>query len=239
MVSRGRSVRVRYVIDGDTIVTGSGERLRYIGIDTPERGEEFFKEARELNKSLLKAGHVEVVECRGERADRYGRTLVWVYAGGRLVNGELLARGLARPLIIPPCGYEKRTLLGRLAWQARSSGKGLWKAEGGARSALILSPEEASRHIGEMVRIKGAVSSVRERGGVVFLEFSHDGRHGFTALIFKEALQAFKKSGMDPARFAGQMLSITGVVRRYKGRPEIILSAPGQVRLQKPLFKAP
>jgi len=99
-------------------------------MDTPERGEKFFKEAREMNKSLLKAGHVEVVECREERKDKYGRTLAWVYAGGRLVNGELLSQGLARPLIIPPCGLEKRTLVERLAWPGEELGKGAMESRG-------------------------------------------------------------------------------------------------------------
>jgi len=200
-------------------------------MDTPERGEDFFEEAREMNKSLLKAGHVEVVECRGERKDKYGRTLAWVYAGGRLVNGELLSRGLARPLIIPPCGLEKRTLMERLAWQARSSAKGLWRAEGGEDKAPVVAPEEAPGHIGEFMRVKGAVRDVKVRDGVIFVEFGNGNTSNFKAVIFRDAIKVFKNAGIEPSSFAGHVISITGVVRRYKGRAEIILVDPGQVRV--------
>ncbi len=230
-VPGGRVARVRRVIDGDTIVIGTGEHVRYIGIDTPEQGEEFFEEARQMNMALLKAGQVEIVECRGEKKDKYGRTLAWVYAGGRLVNGELLSMGLARLLLIPPCGLEKSTLLARLVWQARSSGKGLWSDEGGAGKALIVSPEEAGRHIGKMVTVRGPVRGVRERARATFVEFGHGAKRGFTAVIFSKALPAFQEAGMEPSRFSGRMLSVTGVVRRYKGKAEIILVDPGQVRL--------
>lgn len=229
----GRAVSVKYVIDGDTIVINSGEHLRYIGMDTPERGEDFFKEARDVNKSLLKAGRVEVVECRGEKKDKYGRTLVWVYAGGKLVNAELLSRGLARPLIIPPCGLEKRALLERLAWQARSSAKGIWRAEGGEDKALVVAPGEAERHIGEFVRVKGTVRDIKHRGRVVFVEFGAGDAANFKAVIFKDARKSFKNAGIEPSSFAGHELSITGVVRRYKGRAEVILVDPRQVHLYR------
>lgn len=234
MPSRGRSVSVARVIDGDTIVIGNGERLRYIGIDTPERGEKFFEEARDLNIKLLKAGAVEIVECKGEKKDKYGRTLAWVYAKGRLVNGELLSAGLAHRLVIPPCGLEKRVLLDRLVWQARSSGRGLWRDEGGTAKAPVIPPEAAALHIGEMVIVKGVVRKVRERPRVVFVEFGASGKAGFKAVIFRDALRAFKSAGMAPSRFTGRMLSITGIVRRYKGKAEIILTAPSQVSFETP-----
>jgi len=225
-------VRVRRVIDGDTIIIGSGERVRYIGIDTPEHGEAFFEEARDMNKTLLKAGDVEIVECRGEKKDKYNRTLGWVYAGGTFVNGELLSTGLARILIIPPCGVEKRALLERLAWQARSAGKGLWSEEGGAEKAPLVPLEEAGRHIGRLVRVRGDLRRVRERDGTVFMELGHEERQGLKLVIFKGALRAFKSAGIDPSGFSGSAVSVTGVVRRYKGRAEIILVDPGQVSLR-------
>lgn len=237
---RGRTVHVKRVIDGDTIVTTGGEHIRYIGMDTPEYGEPFFSEAREANRALLGAGAVVVVECRREKRDRYGRTLAWVYAGGRLVNGELLRRGLARPLVIPPCGLEKRSLMERLWWQARSRGRGIWQALGGVESAPGITPREAGRHAGEMVRVSGRVSGVRETPGAVFIDLgsragARTGGHenGLTLVIFPGGLQYFREAGMEPAGLAGREVSVTGVIRTYRGKMEIILVDPGQVRLKK------
>ncbi len=235
-----RTINVARVIDGDTIVTTTGEHIRYIGIDTPERGEPFFREARKINRYLLQGGGVGIVECGKEKKDRYGRTLAWVYAGGRLVNGELLSRGLARPLFIPPCGLEKRALMERLVWQARSAARGIWRSRGGSAGAIIVTPEEAARYIGRMATVSGRVRRVKETPRALFVEFGGSERDArgsrwerakFTVVIFPQALAYFRGKGMEPLHFSQKTLSVTGVLREYKGSAEIILVDPGQVRV--------
>ncbi len=102
--SERKETFVKYVIDGDTITVPGGESVRYIGIDTPERGEPFYMEARQRNRSLVKGRKITLVFCDNERRDKYGRLLAWVYAEGVFVNEVLLKEGLARRLPIPPCG---------------------------------------------------------------------------------------------------------------------------------------
>lgn len=119
-------VTVESVYDGDTIKAG-GRVIRYIGIDTPEKDEPFYLEARKRNAELLKGRKVVVVVCKGEPVDRYGRTLAWVYADGVLVNGQLLADGLARRFIIPPCGLEKLQELIKFESEAKRAGRGIWR----------------------------------------------------------------------------------------------------------------
>lgn len=82
------------VIDGDTIVLANGERVRYIGVDTPERGEPFFVEATELNRSLTEGQRVTLLTDKSGR-DRFGRLLRYVVAGDILVNAELVREGMA------------------------------------------------------------------------------------------------------------------------------------------------
>ncbi len=92
------------MIDGDTIrarVAGVEERVRYIGIDTPERDQRCFVEATRLNERLLRRGRLRL-EFDAERRDRFGRLLAYVYAGDTFVNLRLVQRGLADPLSIPP-----------------------------------------------------------------------------------------------------------------------------------------
>ncbi|HQZ35120.1 MAG TPA: thermonuclease family protein [Ilumatobacteraceae bacterium] len=104
---------VIYVTDGDTIgveIDGAQERVRLIGIDTPETKKPntpiqcFGPEATAFTKSLLPEGTALHVERDVEARDVYGRLLAYVYRStdGLFVNMEIIGRGYARPLTIPP-----------------------------------------------------------------------------------------------------------------------------------------
>jgi micrococcal nuclease len=129
----GQVVRV---VDGDTIKVrldgGRIERVRYIGIDTPESVKPgtpvqcFAKKAGHFNASLV-SGRQVTLKTDAEERDRYGRLLAYVYADGRFVNRELVARGYARTLTIPP-NVAHADEFARLARRAREAGAGLWQA---------------------------------------------------------------------------------------------------------------
>src|SRR3954462_15941192 len=97
----GRVVRV---VDGDTIKVrldgGRTERVRYIGIDTPgslkpnTRVQCFAEQASHFNASLV-SGRAVTLRTDAEARGRYGCLLAFVYAGGRFLNRELVARGYA------------------------------------------------------------------------------------------------------------------------------------------------
>ncbi len=123
----GGKQTVAFVYDGDTVRTSGGLIVRYIGIDTPERGEPLYEAARERNAELVKGKEIELRVCRGEPKDKYGRTLGWVYVDGFFVNGLLLEEGFAKTLLIPPCGTEKREELLGLEDKAKQAGVGIWK----------------------------------------------------------------------------------------------------------------
>jgi len=125
------------VVDGDTIGVRIGdrvERVRYIGVDTPESVKPgasvqcFAEAAHELNERLVARRRVRLV-TDAERRDRYGRLLAYVYRAGDglFVNAELVRRGYAQTLTIPPnVRYAAR--LSTLARRARAAGAGLWGA---------------------------------------------------------------------------------------------------------------
>jgi micrococcal nuclease len=134
--SSGRVVRV---VDGDTIrvrLGGTEERVRYIGVDTPETIKPgtpvqcFGKAASAYNARLVRAHKVRL-EFDAERRDRYGRLLAYVYRepDGLFVNAELVRRGYAQPLAIAP-NVAHATEFRRLARAARRGGRGLWAACG-------------------------------------------------------------------------------------------------------------
>jgi micrococcal nuclease len=84
-----------YVVDGDTIDVQLGEairRVRYIGMNTPERGEPCFQEATTANAALVDGRTVAMVRDVSE-TDRYGRLLRYVYVDELFVNAALVADG--------------------------------------------------------------------------------------------------------------------------------------------------
>ncbi|MEX0992867.1 MAG: thermonuclease family protein [Solirubrobacterales bacterium] len=141
-LTAGASVtaRVRRVVDGDTVVVSldranAQRTLRYIGVDTPETvkpGEPpqcFGKAASNFNRRLVEGERVHL-EVGREAFDRYGRLLAYVRLvdpPATFVNAELMARGYARTLAIPP-NTKFATRFATLQRSARTRAFGLWRA---------------------------------------------------------------------------------------------------------------
>jgi micrococcal nuclease len=132
-----RVAHVKRVVDGDTIIVtraGADERVRLIGADTPETVKPrtpvqcFGKKASAFMHRLLDGRDVKLVGDVEPR-DRYGRLLAYVYRAddGLFVNAELVGRGYATVLTIPPnVRFAER--FRALAAEARRAGRGLWSA---------------------------------------------------------------------------------------------------------------
>lgn len=127
------------VVDGDTLDVvmpdGRAERVRLIGIDTPERGEPGYREATQAHAALLSAP-LRLARDVNDR-DRYGRLLRYALAAdGRSVSHELIRQGWARTLTIPPdvrCADE----LVALQREAQAAGRALWAQAGAAPPPTI------------------------------------------------------------------------------------------------------
>jgi micrococcal nuclease len=125
------------VIDGDTIhvrLGGVRERVRYIGVDTPETHKpgtpvECYGRAASARNEQLVAGERVRLKTDAEARDRYGRLLAYVYRvrDGRFVNAELVRGGYAQPLTIPP-NVRHAEAFADLAREARGADRGLWRA---------------------------------------------------------------------------------------------------------------
>ena len=136
------SAKVERVSDGDTFVAtvkGRRERIRVIGVDTPESvspnqpDEPYGEEASDFAKHHLDG---ETVRLAGdaEPRDRYGRMLAYVWLeDGTFWNALLVAEGYAQQLTVPPnVTYER--LFRRLVSEARREDRGLWAEEHQASS---------------------------------------------------------------------------------------------------------
>jgi len=126
------------VIDGDTvdvIITGREERVRLIGIDTPETKkpnspiECFGPEATAFTEALLPIGTPVYIERDVVNRDDFGRLLGYVYRAddGIFVNYEIMRQGFAQPLSIPP-NDTFAELFADAARAAEADDAGLWAA---------------------------------------------------------------------------------------------------------------
>jgi len=122
------------VVDGDTIhvrLTDRVEKIRYIGVNTPEihhpsKGEEpGGREAAEVNRGLVGGRRVRL-ELDVQTRDRYGRLLAYVWVGDTMVNAELVRRGYAQAMTVPP-NVRYQDLFVKLQRQARDAHRGLWR----------------------------------------------------------------------------------------------------------------
>ncbi len=124
-------VLVTRVIDGDTIELESGEKVRYIGIDTPElharngSGAECYAgEAAERNVQLVFQKYVRL-EKDTTNTDKYGRQLRYVYVDDTFINKQLVLEGFARAKKYPPDTRESQ-LLEQAMQSANENSLGLW-----------------------------------------------------------------------------------------------------------------
>ena len=134
------------VVDGDTVavkVAGQTERVRLIGIDTPEKAGGFLpaecygEEATVFTAALLPVGTEVRLTRDFEPRDRYDRLLAYIHRAGDglFVNLEIAAAGYAEALVIEPNTTHADAFYAAAA-RAREQGLGLWGVCGSADVVL-------------------------------------------------------------------------------------------------------
>jgi len=99
------------------------------------------------------------------------------------------------------------------------------------QSPKTIAWQDASKHYGENVTIEGTVAETYNSGKVCFLNFDTNYRNSFTAVIFASDFHLFPANPQD--YYYGKRVRITGHIKEYSGRPEIILNDPGQMEVLK------
>ena len=125
------SATIEYVHDGDTLFLADGTKVRLLGIDTPEVGENlecYGEEATALLRSLLPEGTAVSVLSDVQPLDQYGRSLLFVYTqDGELVNLTLIEQGAAEAVVLEP-NLLFADELEAAEDAAQSAGTGMWGA---------------------------------------------------------------------------------------------------------------
>jgi micrococcal nuclease len=175
-------VKVKRVVDGDTIELEDGRKLRYIGIDTPEtkhptKGQECFgEEASQKNKELVE-GKIIALEKDVNDTDRYGRLLRYVWLEEKMINLTLVELGLAHAVSYPPDVAHQEEF--RMAEsQARAYQKGLWGADCDLETKKL---EQLNQDIQDadqqlMDNVQGAEDELVEEGCVIKGNISDSGK---------------------------------------------------------------
>lgn len=125
-------------IDGDTIkimYDGKEQNVRYLLIDTPETNhprlgkQPYGEQAKQRNQELMNSGKLEIEFDIGEKYDKYGRLLAYIYIDGESVQEKLLEEGLARVAYVYPPNTRHLDPFEKAQQRAKKAGIGIWTLE--------------------------------------------------------------------------------------------------------------
>ena len=150
--------KVKEIVDGDTFKIENGNKVRLVGINTPEYGMYFYEEAKDV-LALIINGKKVLLERDISDIDDYGRLLRYAYYGGLFVNLEMVMRGFANSFTYPPdIKYQEKFI--EAEKYARANNLGLWAVSdySGPEIDIVLNPDADGKDTeninGEFVIIK-------------------------------------------------------------------------------------
>ena len=208
VVGTSHWVRVGYIVDGDTFHTTNGQKIRLLGINTPEiahnsePGQPYGTEAKRRLAALI-SDKVVRLEFDREKRDQYGRTLAHVYLDdGQWINRQLVLEGLAHVYTFAP-NFRHTSELLRAEQQARNDMRGLWKSN---RFRVLDAADLSHKQIGQFRLIRGYVKGHQR------WRFHLRGRHGndLTVTVPRKARRWFTPSDLPQH---GQKVLLRGRIR--------------------------
>lgn len=229
------TVAVAAVMDGRTARLADGRELRLAAIEIPPetKNAEAARAARQALAALIEGREV-VVQRIGPGADRYGRLVAHAFVSStsgeppRWVQETLLAQGFARVAAQVGDSTCAAVLLAAEA-TARDGGLGLW-----AHSHYLVRHAETPREIlaerGRFAVVEGKVVSVRESGGIIYVNFGRRWSDDFTVTVPKRRERAFAAAGLELRKLAGRRVRIRGYVEE-RGGPWIEAMSPEQIEV--------
>jgi len=96
-------------------------------------------------------------------------------------------------------------------------------------ASQVIQWNEAHNYYGQHITVEGKIVSTYNSGKACFLNFHHDYKKYFTAVIFRSAFHKFPSNPED--YYYGKEVHVTGKIKKYKGKPEIIIDDPFQIKI--------
>jgi len=230
---------VARVIDGRSFVLADGREVRLGAIETPllVPGDE---DETRVQAALAAKGALETLLLNGEvnlsvansGPDRYGRLVAYAFVraswGEALVQHELVAAGWA--LVSPAASAATcRIYLRNAERDARDGGLGLWGDPYYVVKAAA-DPADVLAEQGRFALVRGKVVSVRENGGILYVNFGQRWSEQFTVTILKRNEGIFAGAGLTPKALAGRSIEVRGWVEE-RGGPVIEVIRPEQIEV--------
>lgn len=216
--------RIKTIYDGDTVVLEDGQKIRLLGINTPEiahRGNEADAGGNEAKSWLiakLKEGKVRL-ETDVEKTDSYGRTLGHLFTeNNEHINVLLVAAGLAQASIWPP-NLKYANELVKAEQQAETAKLGIWQRPEYAAIPVEQLTEEG--HHG-WTRIVGKIKKINPAKKFVYLEFSDR----FNARIEKDSLSLFP----DLNSYQGKTIEVRGWLNKRGDKFSMLIRHPSAIK---------
>jgi endonuclease YncB( thermonuclease family) len=230
------------VIDGRTFLFTDGREMRLAAIETPPLAspDTAREDAGIAAKAALEALVLHrpvVVRPAGAAPDRYGRLIVYAIAAApeTFVQREMLAQGYALQspaAAAPGC----RSLLRAAERSARAAKLGLW-GNPYYEVKQADNPADVLAGRGRFAVVAGLVASVRESGGIVYVNFGRRWSEDFTVTILKRNERLFAGAGLAPSKLAGRRIEVRGWIEE-RGGPAIEAARPEQIELVETARKA-
>jgi micrococcal nuclease len=216
------------IIDGDTFRLETGEKVRLIGIDAPELSQPGGKMSREYLAHLILRKPI-TLERGSEDRDKYNRLLRFVYIDNLYINEEMVRQGYAEARYLPENPIREYYL--RLEIRAEAARAGLWSDNvfqprlciDWDSNIPVIDWVNADDYYNQYVIIEGIIVDTYNSGTVCFLNF-HKNYQYCTAVIFACDLPGFPYP--PDTYYLGKKVQIIGIIREYRGSPEIIVKTP-------------
>ncbi|MBU1255336.1 thermonuclease family protein [Patescibacteria group bacterium] len=243
---------VTKVIDGDTVLIEGGYSVRFLGIDTDERGKSCYETAKERLEELV-LGQEVILESGKDDLDQWCRYLRYLFLDDVNIGLEMVKEGygVARASTEGSKYQSEIALAEKNAIDNKIGCK--WGGYGATESGLInrdktyqwskLTPEltnlekiescSADEYYNKEVIVEGWVADAyRSKTNTVFLNFEQAyPNQCFVAVIFSSDQYQFVQNPEE--YYINQMVRIKGQVKEYNGNPEIILKSAEQIERGK------
>jgi len=240
------------IIDGDTFLIEGGYSVRILGIDADERGYPCYEAAKNKLEELILNQEVKL-EKGTEDKDRWCRYLRYIFLNDKNISLELVKEGLAVARFSPE-DVKYREEVTQAEKEAKENKIGCkWSTEtktpteGEEKEQFqwekltteklgfdVVLACEAGKYLGRELIVEGKVADAYHdsKSNTVFFNFEKAyPNQCFTAVIFSSDLYKFVQNPED--YYLNKTVRITGEVKEYQGRPEIILETPSQIEVGK------
>jgi micrococcal nuclease len=175
------------------------------------------------------------LETGHENRDKYDRLLRFVYIGNTCVNEEMIRQGYVEARYLTDSIREYYI---QLEMEAEIAKAGLWSENifqprfnlRWEEDIPVIDWSEAENYYNQYVIVEGIIVDTFNSGNVCFLNFDTNYQY-FTAVIFASDILGFPF--IPESFYLSKKVQIMGIIKEYKGSPEIIVKTPQQIRIIK------